>query len=254
MVHLLPLPGAPRFGGSIEELITTAVADANDLAVAGFPTLMVENFGDMPFFTDSVPPETVASMTMAVKAVSESTGLPVGVNVLRNDALAALGIAAATGSVFIRVNVLSGLMHTDQGPIVGRAAELLRARQSLAPEVEIWADVMVKHAAPPPGIDTRRAAADIVERGLADAVIVSGSGTGAELDLHEATVIKAAIPAETRLVVGSGANVENLSRLMDVADTVIVGSALKVDGFASNRIDKTRAAAFAEKAAEHDLI
>jgi uncharacterized protein len=254
MVHLLPLPGAPGFGGSIGEVIETAVSDASVLAEAGFPALMVENFGDMPFFADSVPPETVSSMAVAVKAVLEATGLPLGVNVLRNDGFAALGIAAATGSGFVRVNVLSGMMHTDQGPIVGRAAELLRTRQSLSPDVEIWADLMVKHAAPPWGIDARQAASDIVERGLADAVIVSGSGTGNEPDVHDATVIRAAIPAGTRLVVGSGANVENLGKLMDVADTVIVGSAIKTDGIASNRVDRARAAAFAEKAAEHGLV
>ena len=105
-------------------------------------------------------------------------GVPVGVNVLRNDALAALGIAAATGARFIRVNVLTGLMYTDQGPITGKAAEVARARSRLAPDVEIWADVLVKHAVAPPGSDIRQMARDTIERGGADALIMSGSGTG----------------------------------------------------------------------------
>ena len=182
MVHLLPLPGSPGFNGSMDEIMKTAVSDASDLAEAGFPALMIENFGDVPFLADGVPAETISAMTVSVTGVSDATGLPFGVNVLRNDALSALGIAAATGAAFIRVNVLTGIMYTDQGPIVGQAAEVLRKRSRLAPGVEIWADVMVKHAAAPTGIDASRAAADTVERGRADAVIVSGDRKSTRLN------------------------------------------------------------------------
>lgn len=254
MVHLLPLPGAPGFGGSFDQVVDTAVEDARLLAEAGFPALMIENFGDVPFFADRVPPETVAGITTSVRAVDEATGLAIGVNVLRNDALSALAVASVTGAGFIRVNVLTGTMYTDQGPIVGRAAEIARSRAVIAPDVEVWADVMVKHATPPPGLDARRAAEDTVERGLADAVIVSGSGTGAEPDVHEAMVVRAAIPASTRLVIGSGASVGNLGSLMEVADTVIVGSALKIDGSAANRVDPARAESFVAAAADHGLL
>ena len=256
MVHLLPLPGSPGFNGSMDEIMKTAVSDASDLAEAGFPALMIENFGDVPFLADGVPAETISAMTVSVTEVSDATGLPFGVNVLRNDAVSALGIAAATGAAFIRVNVLTGIMYTDQGPIVGQAAAVLRKRSQLAPGVEIWADVMVKHAAAPAEIDASQAAADTVERGRADAVIVSGSGTGAEPDMHEATVVRAAVPTETRVVIGSGANVDNLSRLTGTADSVIVGSSIKVDGDATsmNRVDPRRASRFIEVARDDGLL
>jgi len=254
MVHLLPLPGSPGFNGSIDEVVDTAVSDASALVEAGFPALMIENFGDTPFFADDVPAETISAMTVAATSVADATGVPIGINVLRNDALSALGIATATRAAFIRVNVLTGLMYTDQGPIVGKAAQILRKRSALAPEVEIWADVMVKHAAAPAGIDARQSAADTVERGGADAVIVSGSGTGAEPDIHEAGVVRAAVPAETRVVIGSGANVDNLARLLSAADSVIVGSSTKVDGDANNRVDPLRAARFIEAASDDGLL
>lgn len=238
----------------MDEVIQTAVADASDLAEAGFPALMIENFGDIPFFADGIPSETISAMTVSVTGVSDATGLPFGVNVLRNDALSALGIAAATGAAFIRVNVLTGIMYTDQGPIVGQAAEVLRKRSRLAPDVEIWADVMVKHAAAPAGIDASRAAADTVDRGRADAVIVSGSGTGAEPDMSEASVVRAAVPTETRVVIGSGANVDNLPRFTGTADSVIVGSSTKVDGDARNRVDPRRASRFIEVARKEGLL
>lgn len=253
MVHLLALPGAPGFAGSIEQVVTTADADARVLVEAGFPALMVENFGDVPFHADRAPSETVAAMTVAANAVADA-GVPFGINVLRNDALAALGVAAATGADFIRVNVLTGIMYTDQGPIVGRAAEVQRQRSRLAPNVEVWADVMVKHSVAPPGADARQVALDTVERGLADAVILSGSGTGNEIDVDEAKAVREALGDEARVVVGSGASPGNLDRWVPPADTVIVGSSLKFDGDARNRPDPIRARMFVEKATEKGLV
>ena len=253
MVHLAPLPGSPRYGGSMDAVVETAVRDAAALADAGFPALCIENFGDVPFYADRVPPETIAAMTVAVSEVSRATRLPFGVNVLRNDALAALGIASATGASFIRVNVLVGTMYTDQGPIVGRAAEVARARAAFAPGVEVWADVMVKHATPPPGLEAADLAVDTVERGLADAVVVSGSGTGRPVDPGLGKTVRDAVPG-TRIVVGSGATPENLETLLDFADTVVVGSSVKVDGDARNPVDPDRARAFVSAAEGAGLL
>lgn len=253
MVHLQPLPGAPGFRGSVEAVVDAAVADARALAEAGFPALMIENFGDVPFHADRVPSETVASITRAVLAVAAGTGLPIGVNVLRNDALAALGIAAATGAEFIRVNVLTGLMYTDQGPIIGRAAELARQRAVVAPWVQVWADVMVKHSVPPAGLGMGQAAVDTVERGLADAVIVSGPGTGTAPGLEETELMAAALPEGTRLVVGSGVTSDNLADLAQIANTFIVGTALKRDGKASNPVDPERAKNLVEVARDRGI-
>jgi membrane complex biogenesis BtpA family protein len=254
MIHLLPLPGSPRFGGAMDEVLEASINDATALAGAGFPSLLVENFGDVPFHADRSDPETVAAMALAVRSVIEETALPVGVNVLRNDALSALAIAAVTGAAFIRVNVLTGVMYTDQGPIVGRADEVARRRRWLAPEVEIWADVMVKHATPPPGLDLEQAVEDTVVRGLADAIIVSGSGTGMAPRVEEAAAVRSVLPKATRLVMGSGVGVDNLGTLAGVADTVIVGSSLKVDGVATERLDPGRVSAFIEAARHHGLI
>jgi hypothetical protein len=241
MIHLGPLPGSPRFEGSIDRVLGLALDDAARLSEAGFPALMVENFGDAPFFPDSVPPETVAALTRAVDAITMATGLPIGVNVLRNDAMSALAIAAVTGAAMIRVIVFTGVMYTDQGPIVGRAAELLRKRAELDASAEVWADVLVKHATPPPGFDVRQSAEDTVRRGHADAVIISGPGTGSAPDLDRLKNVRDAIGPDARLVVGSGATPDNLEGLAVVADTVIVGSYTKHEGVATNPVDTGRA-------------
>lgn len=238
----------------MDQVLEIAVSDAKALVDSGFPALIVENFGDTPFFADNVPAETIASITRSVTALGDVISVPIGVNVLRNDALSALAIAVATGSAMIRVNVLTGLMYTDQGPIVGRAAEVDRKRQTLDAGIEVWADVLVKHATPPPGFGARQAALDTLERGNADALIVSGSGTGVSPDLERLKSIRDAVGDGVRLVVGSGAHPGNLADLLSVADTIIAGSTTKVDGRAMNRVDPSRAAALVSAAQQLDLI
>ena len=150
VVHLLPLPGSPGWGGDFDEVLRRAREDAHALVDGGCDGVIVENMGDAPHFPTTVPPVTVAAMTRAVAAVQDLVGhlAPVGVNVLRNDATAALSIAAATGARFIRVNVHQGVMVGTEGVLEGKAAETLRLRAALEAEVAILADVLVKHASP----------------------------------------------------------------------------------------------------------
>lgn len=239
MIHLLPLPGAPRWGGNMEAVVRRARADARALADGPVDAILVENFGDSPFHPGPVPPETVAALAVAVSAVRDTTSLPVGVNVLRNDAAAALAIAAATGCSFIRVNVHTGGMFTDQGWIQGDAAATLRSRERIAPATAILADILVKHAAPPPGLDLPRAARDTWERGLADALVISGAGTAEPTDLEDARAVRNLLPEATTLV-GSGVTEATIRDALAAADGVIMGSALQCDGGPGNAVDAQR--------------
>ena len=241
MVHLGPLPGSPRFGGDLDAVVEAALSDAAVLAAAGFDALMVENFGDAPFYAKKVPDVTVASMAVAADAVRREAGLPIGVNVLRNDGLAAMAVAAAAGASFIRVNVLTWSMTTDQGPIVGRADEVGRLRAALNPSIGIAADVMVKHAVPPPGLTLERAARDTWERGGADALVVSGGATGDPASAADLETVRRAVP-DARILVGSGASAATVGALLEVADGVIVGTSVKQDGVSTAPVDAARAA------------
>ena len=247
MVHLGPLPGSPRFEGSIESVLEAAVSDATALAEAGFDALMVENYGDAPFYADDVPDVTVAAMARAVATIRAAVTVQIGVNVLRNDALAALSIAASCGAEFIRVNVLSGSMFTDQGLIEGKAAELARLRASLNPEIEVLADVFVKHATPPPGLMIEDAASELWERGMADAIIVSGPATGRPPTDKTIDLVKSAVP-DAPILIGSGATKGRLAKLATKVDGVIVGTDVKRKGDVAEPVDLKRAKAFVRTA------
>ena len=217
-----------------------AVADARALTEAGFHGILVENFLDAPFHSGRVPPATVASMARAIHAVLSETERPVGVNVLRNDASAALSIAASTGARFVRVNVHTGAMWTDQGLVQGEADETLRLRAALDAPVAILADVHVKHATPPFGTDLAASAQDSWDRGLADALIVSGRSTGGPTDADALNAVKAAVPSAAVLI-GSGLTRANAGTLLPLADGAIVGSSVMAAGRAGNGVDPDRA-------------
>jgi len=245
VVHLKPLPGAPRFGGSLREVIDFAIADARTYERGSAHAVFIENFGDVPFTKGHVSSETIAAMTAAGCAVRTAVKLPIGFNVLRNDAQAALALCAACGGSFIRVNVHSGAMLTDQGIIEGDAYHTLRYRERSAPSTQIFADVHVKHAVPLGDWTLEDAAHDTVDRGLADALIVSGVGTGQAADLDDVERVRRACP-QTKLLLGSGVNAENVKNYLRFADGVIVGSSLKRDGKLANPVDPKRVAALAK--------
>ena len=246
MIHLRALPGAPH-AEPIERTVEAALQDARVLIEAGFDGVMVENFGDAPFFAEQVPAVTVAAMSRVVSTLRVAIGqrVQLGVNVLRNDALAALSIAAACSADAIRVNVHSGARVTDQGLITGRAAETVRLRHSLQAEgVSIWADVAVKHSAPlgqPRPLPEE--VAELVGRGKADAVIVTGSGTGKPVDLAELGRVRRGLPEGAALLVGSGVTSQTIRALLEIADGVIVGTSVKEGSISTAPVDPQRARA-----------
>jgi uncharacterized protein len=240
MIHLRPLPGSPRYAGDWDNVLSSALRDAEALASGGASAIMLENFGDLPFFPGRVPANVIASMTAIACAVRRAVDLPLGINVLRNDGQSALAVALASGAKFIRVNVLCGARVTDQGVINGIAHDLLRNRANLsAQSIAIFADVDVKHSAPLAVRPLEDEVEDTVERGLADALIVSGSGTGKRTDPAQVRLVKKTVP-DTPVLIGSGASVQTIKSYLPHADGFIVGTAIKVDGRVENAVDVRR--------------
>jgi uncharacterized protein len=246
VVHLRPLPGAPGWRGNLESVVQAAVKDASAYERGGAHALSLENFGDIPFTKNSVGPETVAAMAAAGRAIRAAVRIPIGFNVLRNDPRAGLALCAACGGGFIRVNVHTGAMITDQGVIEGNAYETLRYRERICPQALIFADVHVKHAVPLGPQLIEIAARDTLERGLADALIISGVGTGAAAAVSDVERVRRACPA-ARILLGSGVTVANVRDYLPDADGFIVGSSLKREGRVHQPVDARRVAALARR-------
>ena len=251
VVHLLPLPGAAkapaRAADAMRAVLERALADARALEDGGLDGVIVENFGDVPFHGAKVPAATVAAMSAVAGELRRAVRRPLGVNVLRNDVNAALAIAAGCGLDFVRVNVHAGAMVTDQGVLEGDAAATLAERRRLgADHVLILADVLVKHATPLAG--TREAllpqlAEDTFRRGLADALVVTGAGTGKATPLGDVATVKKAVP-EAPVLVGSGVTLETVKDVLATAQGAIVGTWFKEEGRVDRPVDVERVRRF----------
>ena len=243
MLHLPALPGSPNYDGDFAGIKKRLLDDARALEAGGVHALMMENFGDVPFFPGRVPVTVVASMTALACAVREESKLPLGINVLRNDGESALAIAVACGADFVRINVLSGARVTDQGVIQGIAHDVMRLRSSLnAQHIAVMADVDVKHSAPLAARNLVDEVEDTVKRGLADAVIASGAGTGKVADPKK--VAEVSRVAGVPVFLGSGVSSDNIRDYRGVAQGFIVGTAFKRGGDVRSPVDVKRVNAF----------
>lgn len=224
MVHLPALPGSTTYDGTpFEQVVEGAVADARALAHAGFDAVMIQNTHDLPS-SAVAPVETAAFLTVVGREIRRQVGVPLAVNVLKNDAASALAVAAATGAAFVRVKVYVGAVVDAEGVIEAAASAALRTRQRLGTETEIWADVLdrTSHPLVPQGVD--QVAEWAIKFGRAAAVIVTGSSFQETLGLVDAT--RQACPGIS-VAIGGGVTQANVSQAMAAADALIVGSALE---------------------------
>ena len=247
VVHLPALPGAPHYGGKLEPVRESMRRDLLALKAGGVHAVILENFGDTPFAAESAGPAAVACLTSLACEARDLFPGPLGINLLRNDGVGAMAVAAAAGADFIRVNVLVGARMADQGILNGIAEKLLRFRKRIGAErIRIFADVDVKHSAPiAPGYTIEDEARDAWERGGADALILSGAGTGHGTDPDHLRRAHSAAP-RAPLLIGSGTTLENLHEFLPEASGFIVGTALKRNG----RIDPARVRAFVRALAQ----
>jgi membrane complex biogenesis BtpA family protein len=241
MLHAPPLPGSPRYAGTWPAVRDRVLRDAEALVSGGLHALLLENYGDVPFFPGRVPAQTAACLTALAVAVKREFAVPLGINVLRNDGQTALAVALAAEAQFIRVNILCGARLTDQGIVQGIAHDLLRERRQYgADQVRILADVNVKHSAPLASRPPAEEVDDLLTRGGADALIVSGSATGKPVDLDELQQARWLTANRAPLFVGSGVSADDFVALLPHADAFIIGSSFKQEGRAENPVDPQR--------------
>ena len=246
MLHVPALPGSPRNTLALNAIVDWVLKDAEALADGGIDGMILENFGDVPFYPGQVPPHTVAFLTALgceVRRPGRRFDRPLGINVLRNDPAGAMAIAAAAGAEFIRVNIHTGARLTDQGVIEGMAHETLRYRKLLGCDVKIFADVEVKHSARLARRDLAVEVEEALSRGCADAIVVTGAATGRQTAVEDLKIAKAAA-GDAPVIAGSGVDVASLAAVLEVADALIVGTAFKQDSVATNAVDAERVSTF----------
>lgn len=238
MLHLPPLPGSPIYNGQgLKEIIDRALYDAEQLQVGGIDALEVENFSDPTYYPEQVGPELVAAMAVISDHVIRKASVPVGLCILA-DPKASISVAHSVGAKFVRATFFTEASVDVSGLVCPKPHELLRFRKFLDPSIKIFTDVHIKHSAPLVNRPLGDSALD-AKYFLSDAVIISGTHTGVETKLEDIKEAKTAVE-DFPVLVGSGFRKESAQKILQIADGVIVGTSLKVDGVSSNPVDSKR--------------
>lgn len=234
MVHYKALPGTPKYEGKMDEVVAHAVNDAVTLEKAGVNAIMVENAGDAPN-TARMEINQIAGYAAVAMMVRQAVSLPMGISAAFNDWKAGLSIAVAVGAQFIRSPVFVDTVISSTGMVNPCAKDALLFRKFLdADDIKILADVQVKHTfmlAPERKIEDSAVTA---QKFGADALIVTGTGTGVETPIDVIKRVKNVV--NIPVLVGSGFDANNAKSQMEIADGAIVGSAFKENGIIKNPV------------------
>jgi membrane complex biogenesis BtpA family protein len=252
VVHLLPLPGSPKFNGDINSIINRALEEVQIFKKGGVDGIIIENFHDMPYLKDSVSLEQYGIMASILTMARQAVNIPLGVNVHFNDWKAEITLAYTCKAQFIRVESFVDTVVTASGIVEPCCANVTRYRKNLGidkEQVQIWADIHPKYSTNLIPVSLTYSY-KMAEEAMADSVIITGETTGVETPIKDIKEVRAF--ANLPVIAGSGVNLENLHHTLNVTDGIIVGSAFKDSGNTQNPVSLEKVTKFMKKAKEHN--
>jgi membrane complex biogenesis BtpA family protein len=246
MLHLPALPGRPEHdrAGGVSRAVEIVGRDLRSLQEAGVDGVLFCNEADIPYQL-RVGPEVTAAMASVVGQLRAELRTPFGVNLLW-DPIASLAVARATGASFIR-EVLTGVYESDLGMIEPSIGEIAGYRAAIGGDgIALFDNIAPEFASAigSRGIADRARGAAFLR---VDAILISGPAAGVSFAMSDLRVAKEAVP-DTPVIANTGVRAERIGEIFAVADGVIVGTSLKVDGLTWNAVDPERAKLLMEAA------
>jgi membrane complex biogenesis BtpA family protein len=238
MLHAAALPGRPSHdrAGGMDAIIAGLRYDLEILQTAGVDGLLFCNEMDIPYQL-RVDHEVSAAMSFAIGALKSALRLPFGIDVAW-DPHASLAVARATGARFAR-GVFTGVYDTDMGLMNPSFGDIAAYREMIgAGDVAIFSNVTPEFGASISGRPVESRVRGAAFLGV-DGLIVSGAHTGLPTDPNDVREAKSAA-RQVPVLVSSGVTLDDVLEMLDIADGVIVGTSLKVDGALANPMDPER--------------
>jgi membrane complex biogenesis BtpA family protein len=245
MVHLPASPGQPQSFNQapLEKLVKDVEKDVRALIAGGIDGLLFCNESDLPY-TTKVSQEVGSWAAFFIGEMRSIMDKPYGVNLLW-DPIASIAVAASTGASFVR-EVMCGSFASEMGILQPDPAQVAQTRTRLRAEhIALLTNIVPEFATALEGRTVAQRAQAASYFGF-DALLVSGPVAGEEFsvkDVQEAKTTSKGVP----VFANTGVRLENIEKTLQVADGVIIGSSLKVDGKTFNPVDPTRVKQFMEK-------
>ena len=223
-LHLAPLLGYSGCPGK-DEIIRLALDDLKSFQEGGIDAIIYENNYDLPH-TEKISDANYQLMLAVGKKLNEVANVPLGVNVLWNDYKSALNLAKELNLSFVRVPVLVDDVETSYGTFFAPMKEVLKYRTKIgADNTLIYADIHVKHSKIVSDYTIEESAKLAIDVG-ADGLIITGRWTGDSPDTDDLKRVRRVV-GKFPIIIGSGADKNNIKVLTKYADAVIVSTSLK---------------------------
>jgi membrane complex biogenesis BtpA family protein len=238
MVHLPASPGQPQAKPSpdLKSAIASIAADVKALQDGGIDGLLFCNESDLPY-TTKLDSEVGAWNTFLVGAVYDQIRIPYGVNLLW-DPIASIEAAAACGATFVR-EVMCGSFISEMGLLTPDPAIIARTRTRLkADHIALFTNIVPEFAS---AMENRTVAerAKGAEYFGFDAILISGPVAGIAFSETDLLAAKETVKS-TPVFANTGVNAQTIAKTLQIADGVISGSAMKIDGKTFNPVDPKR--------------
>src|SRR6266481_4692012 len=240
MIAVLPLPGAPRYAGDDERIVSQALSDLDLYRQAGVDAIVLENSHDLPYIKPPLPARAVRTMKRIAREVRRRFRGPIGIQMLEAANETALELAHEADLDFLRVEGYVFAHVGGAGLIEGCAGKLLRKRKELDCEhIKVFGDVKKKHCSH--ALTGDLDILDEVKQAeffLVDGVIVTGARTTEPPDPAELRRVKK--HARVPVLIGSGLTAQNLKTYFPIADGFIVGSTFREGGEFLGALERKR--------------
>lgn len=224
MVHLPSIQACKKKSAAdIRALMEAAVQDALVLQDSGFDGVMVQNGKDVcP--KDACDPFTTALLAQVCAQIRAQVSIPLGISVLKNDAVTALSIAKLCDMQFVRCKVYAGAAVSGEGIVEGCAEKAVACRAQLdAEDIELWSETYDLSSRPLVEMPFAESIRWCKKLG-SDSFIVCGRSFEETLDLCRQA---RQIVGGSKVIIGGGVNAENVAAARQAADGFVVGSAVE---------------------------
>jgi len=246
MVHLPASPGQPQASAlpNLHKIISSVKADIKALQDGGIDGLLFCNESDLPY-TTKLNSEVGAWTTFLIGAVHDQIKIPYGVNLLW-DPIASIEAAAGCGASFVR-EVMCGSFASEMGLLAPDPALISQTRTRLKVDhIALFTNIVPEFASAIEGRTVQQRAKAAEYFGF-DAILISGPVAGVPYSEEDLMAAKSVVK-NTPVFANTGVNAQTIARTLQIADGVISGSAMKVDGKTFNPVDPKRVIELVEAA------
>lgn len=245
MVHFAALPGSPLYdnAGGLQRIIDNASSDLESLQAEGVDAVMFGNENDRPYVLRARE-ESLAAFAALVQALKPLIKVPFGVDYLW-DSQASVALGSVLGADFVR-EIFTGIFASDMGLWQPDCAAAVRLRSRLGrSDMKLLFNINAEFAYSLDQRPIELRAKSAAFSSLADAILVSGFMTGQPADRSDLRKVADSVVG-VPVLANTGVTVDNVKDILSIADGVVIGTHLKVDGVTWNKVDPARVRRFME--------